>query len=274
MDVADNTAKQLPDASIADQRAAHDVDAKLREGAERARQLRESRGRGNPEPIRNQIESKYLGLSAIADAIKNPPERILRLTPDEGDPPAISPLFRDGMIPARFRDATLDSYEPKTRSQGAALSATRFWLERAKAGEGCMLALIGPQGTGKSHLLYAAANALLNHGTKLYARPWYRLADELRYGGEHPVTKAELEPDQVRRALWQQKLVMLDEVRPTASTAFDDTELTKFACHAYDSRYPMFITSNVNPLADVMGGPAASRFTQVVIDGPDARQMP
>jgi hypothetical protein len=34
----------------------------------------------------------------------------------------------------------------------------------------------------------------------------------------------------------------------------------------------MLITTNVSPLADVMGPPAASRFTQVTVDGPDRRQ--
>lgn len=265
-----------PEQSRADAKAAAELDAKLRAAAERAATLREARGRGAPATVRAQVEAKYLGLDGVADAINNPPprDRLLRIAPDEGDQPTVPAVFREGMIAARFAAVTLDSYQPVTRSQELALKATRFWVERALAGEGCMLALIGPQGTGKSHLLYAAGNALLDAGKSqgFYARPWYRLADELRYGGEHPVTKREMDAPEVRRDLWTKKIVLLDEVRPTASTAFDDTELTKFACHAYDSRYPMLITSNVNPLADVMGGPAASRFTQVVIDGPDRRQ--
>lgn len=258
-----------PEQSIAEAKAAHDIDAKLRAGAERARQVREAKGRAQPETLESQVVARF---ATLKQSVETPPERIVRLMPDEGDPPTIPDTFRRGMVPARFASVTLDSFEPVTRSQEAARDAAKFWLGRALAHEGCMLALIGPQGTGKSHLLYAVANALLDAGTRLYARPWYRLADELRYGGEHPVTGKELDAAEVRRGLWTQKLVLLDEVRATASTAFDDMELTKFACHAYDSRYPMLITSNVNPLADVMGKPAASRFTQVVIDGPDRRQ--
>jgi chloramphenicol O-acetyltransferase len=81
-----------------------------------------------------------------------------------------------------------------------------------------------------------------------------------------------MEAYEVRALLWKQKVVLIDEVRPTASTAFDDTELAKWMCHAYDAKYAVFITTNVNPLADVLGPPAASRFTQIVIDGPDRRQ--
>jgi hypothetical protein len=76
----------------------------------------------------------------------------------------------------------------------------------------------------------------------------------------------------VRDQLWAQPIVVLDEVRATASTAFDDTELAKFACHAYDADIPTLITTNVSPLDQVMGPPAASRFTQVIIEGPDWRQ--
>lgn len=188
-------------------------------------------------------------------------------------PTAGSLALIDALIPARFRQATFTSYQPTTESQKVALSAARTFCGKAAKGEPVMLALVGKQGTGKSHLLYAAALALLTRNHKLYSRPWYRLADELRYGGrsaftgEHP-----LEPSAVRDQLWAQRIILLDEVRPTASTAFDDTELAKFACHAYDGNLAVLITTNVSPLSDVMGPAAASRFTHVVIDGPDRRQ--
>ena len=144
-----------------------------------------------------------------------------------------------------------------------------------------MLALVGKQGTGKSHLLYAAVRelyanrpddpkAVLESGWKApYVAPWYRLADHLRYGkgGNDTVRDAQSE----RMALWAGRVVMLDEVRPTSGTNFDDTELAKFACHAYDNRVAVLITTNVNPLSQVMGDAAASRFTEVVVNGPDWR---
>ena len=69
-------------------------------------------------------------------------------------------------------------------------------------------------------------------------------------------------------------MVLLDEVRPTSATSFDDTELVKLAALAYDERVAVLLTTNVNPLADVMGPAAASRFVQVVVSGPDHRQQP
>jgi chromosomal replication initiation ATPase DnaA len=188
-------------------------------------------------------------------------------------PNAASLQLIRSLVPPRFREATFASFEPATESQKVARIATRTFCDRASKGEPTMLALIGKQGTGKSHLLYAAALALLTRNHRVYARPWYRLADELRYGGKSAFTTEHThEPAQVREQLWAQPIVLLDEVRPTASTAFDDTELAKFACHAYDANLAVIITTNVNPLSDVMGPAAASRFTQVLIDGPDRRQ--
>lgn len=131
-----------------------------------------------------------------------------------------------------------------------------------------MLALIGRQGTGKSHLLYAAAGALqAAMDRRPYVRPWYQLGDQLRWGA------GTQEAHEVRQTLWDMPVVLLDEVRPTSGTNFDDTELAKFACHAYDNRVAVLLTTNWNPLEEVMGGPAASRFLEVVIDGPNHRQL-
>ena len=253
--------------SIADENT---LDAKFRAvaAAKRAK-IAQDAAAGTPAPLLGTTER----IMALMPKGETPRDQIVRVQPDEGDRPEIPAAVRAAIVPPRFASVAFDTYEPSTRGQGAALKAARFWTDRARKGECSMLALIGPQGTGKSHLLYAAANALLDDGRRCYARPWYRLADELRYGGESPfVAGRTIEAFEVRSQLWKQRIVLLDEVRPTASTAFDDTELAKFACWAYDSKLSVFITSNVSPLADVMGPPAASRFTQVIIDGPDRRQ--
>lgn len=144
-----------------------------------------------------------------------------------------------------------------------------------------MLALIGKQGTGKSHLLYGAVRELelsrpedekevIESGWKPpYVQPWYRLADQLRYGDGRGDSHQRIQ--EVRNRLWAARIVLIDEVRPTSGTNFDDTELAKYACHAYDHEIPVMLTTNVNPLEAVMGDAAASRFRTVVIDGPDWR---
>lgn len=169
----------------------------------------------------------------------------------------------------RFLHASLDNYRPESDSERAALDATRSWCEAVIAGTGGpMLALIGPPGTGKSHLFYGAVKELVAARKFPHVRAWYRLGDELRYGD------GKREPQEVRAALLDSRIVMIDEIRPTSGTNFDDTELAKLACAAYDNETPVFVTSNVFPLENVMGEAAATRFVQVVVRGRNRRPQP
>lgn len=256
-----------------------DIDAKLRTAAERTRANYKAKGAlaEDGSAKRDGLLKQFLEL-VPTDPTATVAPRLPRVDEAEGDRPPASDDQRALLVPARFAAASFDTYQAATQSQRTALAAVERWVQHAKNRTGVMLALIGPTGVGKSHLLYAAANALLSGGYGTYARGWYRLADELRYGGESPMALNRdgrpfpLEASEVRGLLWKQKIVLLDEVRPTASTAFDDTELAKFACHAYDAKLSVLITTNVHPLSDVMGPPAASRFTQLVVDGQDRRQ--
>lgn len=178
-------------------------------------------------------------------------------------------------VAARFADSSLTTYQPHTGtpSQHAALNATKQFCRMVHEGQAPMLALIGSTGTGKSHLLYSAAKALYAAEHRVFTRPWYLLADHLRWGGPSLFNaQLQLEPQELRVALMQEPIVMVDEVRPTAGTAFDDTELAKLVCHAWDNGRAMLITTNVSPLSQVLGPAVASRFTQVTITGPDHRQ--
>lgn len=182
-------------------------------------------------------------------------------------------------IPRKFTGRRLTDYVPRTPSQKVALKAVRRFCDLAAEGQGVMLALIGPEGTGKSHLLYGAAHELYRRGLRVYARPWYLLADELRYGrhvepyeADGQIESVHLEPWQVRAELWRHRIVLIDEVEWTAGSDLDYRELKKFACHAYDNELAVMITTNWNPLKDIIGAPAADRFTEIVINGPSGRK--
>lgn len=222
-------------------------------------------------------------VGAAMPEIQSPPSALLEQMREEFNKgvagerlelPPLAPITPDAiaarrrlLVPARFLGiARYHTFVPKTDSQRAALTITERFVAAVRAGQTPMLALIGAQGTGKSHLLYAALHDLLGDDRRAFSRPWYRLADELRYG------RGQDEAHQVRSEMWAHRLVMLDEVRPTASTMLDENELAKFACHAYDNAVAVILTTNVSPLAQVMGEAAASRFTQITIDGPDHRQ--
>lgn len=264
--------------SIEEQRRISERDARFaRTAAESRAKAEAKKAAGQPSTVREMLDSKFANIAKAIAA--DPSDHAERIPADEvpSERPRWFHTLRAAVVPPRFRDVSLDDYAPSTPGQEAALDSVRRWLARALAGEHAMLALIGAQGVGKSHLLYGAANALIDAERRIYARPWSVLADEIRYGGVHPIGGSAIEPDEVRRMLlrpsWGARIWLLDEVRATSGTAFDDTELTKLACHVYDACAPMMITTNTNPLSEVMGAPAASRFKQAVVDGPDWRQQ-
>lgn len=235
-------------------------------------------------------------LARVRDVLRDPAQRLLGETPLQdaiaeaalsrervpADPtPVDAPRLAVPHIPARFASVTFDQFDPgRTRetedrmSLRIALDASRKFVKRVGEQRAVMLALIGSEGTGKSHLLYAAVNTLAARGVKIYSRPWYLLADELRYGGENPYTQhGPLDPYEVRRLFWRSsRVVFIDELRRTSATEFDEAELHKFSCWAYDQNLCVFLTSNVSPLADVMGPFAASRYVQLILTGDDQRQ--
>jgi hypothetical protein len=235
-------------------------------------------------------------LASVRDVLRNPAQRLLGETPLQDaiaeaaldpqrippDPlPADAPKLPTCRVPARFAGVTFDQFDPNRTPEAEdrmalriALDASRKFVKRVTEHRPVMLALIGSEGTGKSHLLYATHNTLVARGVKCYARPWYLLADELRYGGDNPYTeRGPIDAYEIRHLFWRSaRVVFVDELRRTSATEFDEAELHKFSCWAYDQNLNVMMTSNVSPLADVMGPFAASRYVQLTLTGIDQRQ--
>lgn len=176
-------------------------------------------------------------------------------------------------IAPRHLNDTLDGYRPQTPSQRVALEATREWVGSVRAGEGGALALVGSVGSGKSHLLYAAIRELNECGIHAAAAGWYDLADTFRqakFGHDEDVTEARLKKSRILSAA----AFGIDEIRPTSGSEFDTTELSQLMTRAYREKQGVIVTSNHadEKLAKIIGLAAASRLTQVVIQGPDLRK--
>lgn len=192
--------------------------------------------------------------------------------------PEIPRVFVAPDVPRRFVGVTLDSFRADysgyefEQQLSAARSVTEAWVKLAQAGKPACVALVGSQGNGKSTLLWGAVDSLSKAGVRCYARSWYRLADELRYGGPTPwMAKANKEPYELRQLLQDAPAVAIDEACATAGTQFDESELGKIVKNAWDNRQALIITTNVVPLANLMGDAAADRFTIVQLTAPSGR---
>lgn len=176
-------------------------------------------------------------------------------------------------VPPQFANVSFETYVPVTESQFRALKIARRWVEAIKKGEKApMFALVGATGSGKTHLMYAAIKEIHAHKptTRIASRPWYVLADQLRYGGPAFWAAGFVEAESLRRQCLRADILALDEARATAGTTFDDVELSKFVLHAYDQQRAMFLTSNLK-MKEFIGAAAASRLTILEVNGPDHR---
>jgi hypothetical protein len=234
----------------------------------------------NPSPL---LQSLQATMTSVAGAVERGELTRATALADLPAPsvPAIAAPYQRPYVPREYRAVLFEQFDPNIAGPkhaddlAVALRAVKRWAKAAKEGRRAMLALVGSQGNGKSTLLYGAVNALAAEHVRVFSRPWYRLADELRYGGPAPWDPdgPTLEPHDLRRRMYAAPVVAIDEVRATAGTAFDDTELAKFACHAWDEGLAVLLTTNISPLSEVMGAAAADRFTVITITAPSRRQV-
>jgi DNA replication protein DnaC len=180
-------------------------------------------------------------------------------------------------VPKRYRNvrfATTDD-RPEVKGFRAARKAAEQWAQDAVTGHGPMVALVGDTGTSKSHLACCAA-WLLHEEYNLRAPfySWYTMIEWLRQGRMDETEQGvrEVPPHHVRQRLYATDLCIIDEVRPTSGTDFDAMELAKLAMQRYDENKAILITGNWASLADLIGAPAADRFTIITLDGPSYRK--
>jgi DNA replication protein DnaC len=94
-------------------------------------------------------------------------------------------IFKSSHLTEGFGRLTFESFRPEERPQcvRGALAAVLDYVERfseIRFGPHNSVALLGPPGCGKTHLLTATANRLLARGISVHYFPWVEGSNELR----------------------------------------------------------------------------------------------
>lgn len=147
----------------------------------------------------------------------------------------------------RFRDTTFENFEASTAAQRSALATVRDWAESATRTSAAGLILLGPVGTGKTHLLAATARhmrverkttAALFSAREIVRRiraTWSQAAAETEEQALHDLAAG---------------VLALDEIGAGFNSEAERVQLFEVIDRRYQLRRPTIVASNL-PLAQL-----------------------
>jgi DNA replication protein DnaC len=175
----------------------------------------------------------------------------------------IERLFSLAQLGPRFQEATFEGWHPRQGTEQAHRAAKTLvdeWDYTGRTGDSLML--IGPVGTGKSHLAAAVINTLIPQGVACIFQPVPELFQRLNatYSRESRETEAQL-----LHALQEADLLVLDDVGAEKPSPANETRLYQIVDARYRGKKPMLITSNldVNQLRAQVGERTIDRLIEM-----------
>lgn len=153
-------------------------------------------------------------------------------------------LFNQARLPARYADATLESYEARDDGARAAKEAAEQWVRDYAAGSTKRgLLLHGEVGRGKTHLLVGVARRLtLEHNKRVRFVEFTLLLSELMEGFERGDGR-----QTVLAPLRDVEVLAIDEIGKGRCTEFELAVLDELITQRYNTARVILATSNYAP---------------------------
>lgn len=193
-----------------------------------------------------------------------------------GKPEYSGPTFdewvRRARIPARFQNATFNTWEPlKYTGQGDPRARASEWIA-AWPPEKPLLALFGTRGTGKTHLAVSTLRVAFE-SLEIVGLMWNCADLMARYRATMSSEPSETEHD-IDRELDMSLLLVLDDYGAQQETKWAQSKLYGVINRRYESTKPLIVTSNATLQDDRTVSRLVDRQSTlaVLFDGKDVRE--
>ncbi len=157
-------------------------------------------------------------------------------------------LQENANIPPNYQQASLDTFaipqdNPVARQGlGTVLMQVRSFVREFPAGEKSGLLLVGPPGTGKTHLAVAAMRALLAKGHECLFFDYQNLLDRIRSGYNAASGAADRE---AYRSVLDAEVLLLDDLGAHRVTDWVEDTVTAIITSRCNQRKPLIATTNL-----------------------------
>lgn len=179
-------------------------------------------------------------------------------------------------IPSKYRGATIRGYKTESPNEVMAKEEILTWIKNFEVG--CRgVIFTGPVGTGKTHMLCAAAIGVIKQAKIV---PLYRCVSDLLREAKQDFNKS---PDDYSVGIFDKAVetdvLLLDDLGAEQTTEWAVTVISDIIDERYRSEKTTLITTNLtlDDIAKRYDQRIASRLREMssvlLLDGPDRRQM-
>jgi DNA replication protein DnaC len=174
-------------------------------------------------------------------------------------------------IVPRYRNMTFDNYRASKDNVAAFKACRRYAASYTGATEGGIL-LIGPPGTGKTHLAVSVARTIANRGHWPIVKFWPAVCEEMR---EAFKVGQGIKP--IKDQLAMRNLFILDDIGAEAPSDWSAEFFLSTINHRYEQTLPTVLTTNLSPgqLVSRYGERTFSRLSEMcdvyAVEGVDHR---